>query len=509
MTVKLKVLLNKLQQDALVKLADTIRNVHPDCVFDTSVTVTELRTNMATTLRSNPEFMDGIKGLENVKEYQSWSNSQQVWTDDDDKDDKGSTGSPETLQENVQPTVTTQATTPVTSTVSQTLPATIITSQQQLTAAPVVTSSVASHHHSNLQPTVSTASTSTYTVSSHQHSSVSAVTAPTTTTTAFHSSSATAPSLALTAADLTTLVTSILQQTSSQQQMPFQQTTSRLVHLLKEARHKSLSFGGYNDNLQRFLGKVETLFSGFSLTEDDKIRAIGDLLTADAEVWFESRKGAFSSYIELKEALKNTYLPRHHYTDLRRKIMTTRQSYNEKVSSFIAKIRVMNLELDDPIPSQHLIPVVTANLHHRFLPLIGMRETDIKTWEELESVCLRAESILEQQEKSQRFQKPSTSSRINSTEIEVEEEQVEEDVDVSAMDSSQMVCHNCKKKGHKYSECTQPKKLFCYRCGKAGVTSSVCSCTKNVQNPDSLVPLIEKVVAEVLKKQQQSGSGNK
>lgn len=41
-------------------------------------------------------------------------------------------------------------------------------------------------------------------------------------------------------------------------------------------------------------------------------------------------------------------------------------------------------------------------------------------------------------------------------------------------------CWNCFKDGHRFNECSEPRRLFCYRCGFSGVTTPKCpACTGN------------------------------
>lgn len=437
----LKQLFNSLSQERLIQLAQTVSQSYPDLTYDTSTTASQLRLTLETTLRSHPELMNGIPGFENVTEFCTWLDSNQTLTE----------------------VVTTQATSPVVCaplmwTQVQSLP--VFTTVQQPTAGlPVFTTA-----H---QPTAGPSTPS--------------------------------PNVQMSVADITSLVSTIMQQTSGQQQQLLQQImqsskqgqSSGVAAFLKEARHKSLSFSGSSsENLQRFLTKLETLFQGFHLSDSDKVTAVGDLLTGDAEIWFSSRQHSFNTWKELRDALKKTYQSHFYQTDLRRKILTMRQSASEKVSHFISKVRLMNQELDEPMVSSQLIPIVMANLHHRFLPLLGMREKDFSGWEDLEQSCLKAESIVEQQEKALRFQK-SFQSKINSTEVETEIGETDEtSVEVSALKlSSSVVCYGCKQTGHFQNACPQGKR---YASGNI--------------SEERLVTVIEKVVREVLKEEKSQGN---
>lgn len=401
MSVSLKTLLNKLAQDNLVSLANKINLVHPDCTIDTTVTTTQLRTNMETMLRSNPEYMVNVAGLENVTELIKWK------------------------EDHPPP--------------AQSLPS---TSDPAATKTPEETKM-----------------------------------------------------------DYGKLISDILQATSSQHQQILQQMSSHIQLLgntlksnkdshtsiyafSKEARSRSLSFkGDSGENLLRFLEKVDSLLKSFNLSDEDKVTAVGDLLVSDAETWYCSHRKNIKTWKEFQEALKITYLPKHYYVELRKKILTTRQGQTEKVSHFISRINIMNNQLDQPMKAEILIPVVMSNLHHRFLPLLGMREDDFLSWNELEKSCLRAESILDQQEKAERYQK-STSLKIHS--YELGEDNSNDVTSVAAIS-----CYNCKQLGHKHNDCPKPKKIFCYKCGKHGVTSTVCPCQETKQMSISETKLTE------------------
>lgn len=41
-------------------------------------------------------------------------------------------------------------------------------------------------------------------------------------------------------------------------------------------------------------------------------------------------------------------------------------------------------------------------------------------------------------------------------------------------DPAETLCWNCKKRGHRHRDCTEPRRVFCYRCSQSGVTTHRC-----------------------------------
>ena len=431
----LKSYLNHLNADQLIKLAKVICATHPDCDFDTTVTAQQLRFQLDASLRSHPEWMENVPGLENISEFVTWSLSKETTIPED---------------------------------------------QIQATAPAVVLQT----------PTVS-----------HVEEKPKSENLPQTT-----------------GIDVNSIVATILQHTTGQQQQLIQQMDSQMQifgdsikllsskpssssginSFLKQARSKSLVFhGSTNENLNRFLSKVDDLLQCFELSDVDQVRAVGDLLLSSAESWFESHRDTFSSWEDVKNSLKSTYLPRHHFIELRRKIITLRQGSLERVSDFLSKIRVMNSELDKPIHDYDLIPIVRANLHPKFLLLLGMKEEELDSWNKLEAAALRAESILQLQDQQQ--------SQIDATAIS----DPNEELDIAAYRSSvksELVCFNCQQKGHKHNECHRPKNIFCFKCGKHGVFSTQCDCrvhsNSNLKD-EQIADIVKRVVAELQKNNHQ------
>lgn len=53
---------------------------------------------------------------------------------------------------------------------------------------------------------------------------------------------------------------------------------------------------------------------------------------------------------------------------------------------------------------------------------------------------------------------------------------------VSIQNPNTMSCWNCKGTGHRFRQCGQPRRFFCFKCGHDNVTVSKCpKCQKNVQ----------------------------
>jgi hypothetical protein len=37
-------------------------------------------------------------------------------------------------------------------------------------------------------------------------------------------------------------------------------------------------------------------------------------------------------------------------------------------------------------------------------------------------------------------------------------------------------CFNCEENGHRWKECSKPKRIFCYKCGTLGFFTKYCNC---------------------------------
>ena len=128
--------------------------------------------------------------------------------------------------------------------------------------------------------------------------------------------------------------------------------------------------------------------------------------------------------------------------------------------------------------------------------LLGMKEEEFSTWEQLESASLRAESILEIQDRGSHFRRNSAMN-FNDGLQHADEDAVEASA-VNMFRQRNTICYNCHQKGHQHKDCNRPRKVFCFKCGREGVLSSQCACNQPSSSNSFTAEQISDIVSKII-----------
>lgn len=267
-------LLKAMNYEQLKILAENIMRLYPkDCQFDVTTTVDVLRNNLMLTLRSHPEFMVGVPGLETMRELIAYREATEAETPE-----------PEYVADmfqGLQPfPKASHSTHPVPSAaqiMDQSPPAGASEKQKPLPRNMTEEPDRGKSPEADHPPTVAYPRRS-----SLPRSPPSAVP-----------------------------MAYYYQPPPAQAQASGTSSRSQKSEFSKEATRKNLSFDGRSsENLGMFLVKVERLLDDYELSERDKISVVCDLLRGDAELFAESIRDTLRTYRELRTSLEQTYCTR-------------------------------------------------------------------------------------------------------------------------------------------------------------------------------------------------------
>lgn len=306
---------------------------------------------------------------------------------------------------------------------------------------------------------------------------------------------------------------------------------SNLHQALQEFSRRKISFSGEKDeNPELFLKSFTKVCSLFDFSVDDKVRIFPELLKGRAALWFASIPGG-KVWPELESEFKKVYFQYVSDTQNVINLLQRSQAYGEDINHYLASVHRLNSRLKQPYSSSDLLKIVIENLHPDYVDII--EEKQPTNFEELKEEArlyelrkLKKKSyqpppsrLLHDQEfgdisiktqvnqncKSQNKrpttsaveaimkqlpsiselegeQYQSTSSSVNqikyiptssaaTTTTKTQSTYTQTGV------SHSLFCWNCNKAaGHTYQHCREPRRVFCYHCGKPNVYSPDCDC---------------------------------
>jgi Retrotransposon gag protein len=295
----------------------------------------------------------------------------------------------------------------------------------------------------------------------------------------------------------------------------------------------TFSGDGAGLSLNDFLLQSEDLRKPAGLSEADLRDAVIHLLRGPALTWYRAFNERFSTWGELKQALRKNFLPYDYDHYLRCDIDRRFQGENEQFSVFLASMEMLFKNLSRPPPEEEKIEILRRNMRPELADRLAVY--DIVSVEQIFNVMKhlertnyvkqrRANPAAEPLEPA--FFTPATSaqgrqraSRKVYELVESSEESDETEVAVidrarrkqgngrkldtqggptegqtehqlnrvgtnstpatsterPAIRSTGLVCWNCEEEGHNYRQCQKPKeRYFCFYCGKKDTTSLRC-----------------------------------
>ncbi|XP_050517488.1 uncharacterized protein LOC126892097 [Diabrotica virgifera virgifera] len=218
-------------------------------------------------------------------------------------------------------------------------------------------------------------------------------------------------------------------------------------------------------NLIPFLEQLNVLKQSRGCKDSDLFLSAGDLFEGSAFTWWHNHylKKSFASWDELVSTLKQTYLPDNYDRALWEQIRTKQQGPDEPFFSFIADCEALFNRLEKNVSEAERVEEIRLGLLPDFVMGLAMVKTP--TVADLINACKCIETsraICSSRSK----QSTSLPQRFRET------------------CSLNVICWNCRTKGHVYQDCQSEATIFCYSCGRQRVTKARCPKCSNVQKND-------------------------
>lgn len=247
-------------------------------------------------------------------------------------------------------------------------------------------------------------------------------------------------------------------------------------------------------SVTNFLERLEELRLSRGVSKERLLRSAVELFSKDALLWF--RMNQFSSWDELVEKLKAAFQPFDYEYSLWEEIRRRTQGTHERVISYVSVMESLFKKLPNVPAESHRVELIRRNM----LPNI-QTQLSIQLIKNLADLVNLARAIEETNWRVQKYQPPPSNTRyllepelayrkpISTNVAPVQVEYIGNSplndavADISPSTSNAPICWNCKGTGHRFKKCTQPKQIFCFKCGKPNTVSTSCGCAKNGRTP--------------------------
>lgn len=205
-------------------------------------------------------------------------------------------------------------------------------------------------------------------------------------------------------------------------------------------------------------------------------------------------KNLNTTWDELKQSLLLRFSSHESEKETRRFIQRRIQKYRESFNDYALEMESLNGRLTQPFPEAELLDIIRDNMNPTLQSVT--LQANFTTIEDLRNTCQRYErlwntsswparmpkehqdralpinSIIDRPKEdvlSPKLINLSESSNMQDTAKVTESEQID------AIESSNLICWNCKDIGHRYQDCSKNiVEIFCFGCGKAGVRKPNC-----------------------------------
>lgn len=232
-------------------------------------------------------------------------------------------------------------------------------------------------------------------------------------------------------------------------------------------------------SVNAFLERVEELKDARNANNDDLCRYAVDFLDGDALIWYRAIRSEVRDWSDLVQRLLSTFQRPYYQEELMEEIKKRTQGRNENVTIYIACMQNMFNRLPEKITEKQKLGILLRNIQPYFQKAVCRDEFSSVT--ELTKIL----AILERTKiNCDNFMEPRNT--INALEPDLAYQNCPDQIDALYQQplprpiettNSDRKCWNCRSVGHTFRNCQLPRqRMFCFRCGKFGVTTNKCTC---------------------------------
>lgn len=243
-------------------------------------------------------------------------------------------------------------------------------------------------------------------------------------------------------------------------------------------------------SVSAFLQRVAELKVARNSTDDLIYRSAIDLFSGNALIWFRANHHSYRTWPEIAGALRAEFQAYDYDERLLEEIKHRTQGNSESIGIYMAIMKGLFSRLSVTLSEKAQLKIMLRNLLPYFQTQLGL--TEVNSVSEL----LRFGRLLEAKRSTvEAFVPPPTRNKvlepdlayvsvdtIPTTSTRTPQLNVSSSAPDTRRPTKAVVCWNCRREGHRLSNCPLPRKRLCFRCGNPNVTVHTCPrCSGNEQ----------------------------
>jgi hypothetical protein len=238
-------------------------------------------------------------------------------------------------------------------------------------------------------------------------------------------------------------------------------------------------------SLSSFLEKVEELRVARNVTKEILLESGIDLFSGRAYQFYLAYRHEVGSWDEFVKLLREEFLTCDYNERLLEEIQRRTQGPDESIGIYVAVMTGYFKRLTCHVSEETKLKILMRNISPFYQSQLGL--VDVTSIQHLLELCRRLET---RKVAVERYREPMRRAGT----LEPDLAYIREESDTASITSStpstsserqqkpvsEVVCYNCNATGHKAVGCAMPRKMFCFRCKKEGVTVRTCpDCKKS------------------------------
>ena len=243
-----------------------------------------------------------------------------------------------------------------------------------------------------------------------------------------------------------------------EQQQRTNTTMTDQTKAIDQMRKWGLHFDGRD--AYSFLEHLEELQTAYGFSDNQVFQGFAELLRNDAQLWYRNTIETVDNLRELKKSLRDYYIQPGELRHLDRLILECRQAGNEPIRAFVIDLCTL-MRRHGGYNTEKQLDMLYYNAKAEYR--LYLKRKEITSINELVQLCQELDEI--QRQVAGRSHSQTTAPPSGGI------------MTITAYDR-QTCCWRCKQRGHNRFNCKNEAKKFCSHCGRDGILSRDCKCTK-------------------------------